>query len=362
LYFSRPQINNFIITKQSIGIQNVRFLVEYLKTGLETIMLNPKIDTKLDSIAIARRVIEQEMQGLSTLSNRIDNQFNIAIDLIFSLSGRVMLCGIGKSGHIARKIAATLASTGTPAAFVHASEASHGDMGMITDKDVVLLLSNSGESGELNNIVEYCKRFAIPIIGITSNPNSTLAKASYVNLVLPKISEASDIDAPTTSTTMMLALGDAMAVVLHEGRGFTKADFKVFHPGGKLGAKLLRVADIMHVGEALPIVHEEVQMIDAVLEITKKRLGYVGIINTEFNLVGVFTDGDLRRHLSCDLKTTAISEVMTKSPLITVNQNNLASEALGIMNRKAITALFVTEANKPIGIIHMHDILRARVA
>lgn len=325
-------------------------------------MLSPKFDVNIDYIAIARRVIDQEAQGLSTLANCIDHQFNLVTDLIFSLLGRVILCGIGKSGHIARKIAATLASTGTPAAFVHASEASHGDLGMITDKDVVLLLSNSGESSELNNIVEYCKRFAIPIIGITSNANSTLAKSSYASLVLPHVSEASDIHAPTTSTTMMLALGDAIAVVLHERRGFTKADFKVFHPGGRIGAKLLKVADIMHINEALPVVHEDVKMIDAVLEITKKRLGHVGIINTEFKLVGIFTDGDLRRHLDCDMKTTAISDVMTKAPIITIGSNNLASEALGIMNRKAITALFVTEAHKPIGIIHMHDILRARVA
>lgn len=325
-------------------------------------MLKSQVNSPIDHTIIGRKVIEQEASALTALAQVVGGEFNDAVELIYNQATRLVVCGIGKSGHIAKKIAATLSSTGTPSIFVHATEASHGDLGMVTDKDVVLLLSNSGESTELNGIIEYCKRFAIPVIGITSEAASTLGKASTINLILPKVVEASAIDAPTSSTTMMLALGDALAVALHEMRGFTKADYRVFHPAGKIGAKLITVAEIMHTGESVPLVHEEASMLDAVLEISRKRLGHVGVISTEFELIGIFSDGDLRRHINSDMKNTKITDVMTSAP-ITINDSNiLALEALGIMNRKAITALFVLEDKKPIGIVHMHDILKFKIA
>lgn len=318
-----------------------------------------KID--ISSLKQGIEVIEQEMQGLKALAGSLDDNFSNAVERILECRGRLVISGIGKSGHVARKIVATLSSTGTPSIFVHASEASHGDLGMITEDDVVMLLSNSGESEELSNIIDYCKRFSIPIIGVARNKNSTLIKASDIALVMPDTPEASNISAPTTSTTMMIALGDALAVVLHEKKGFTKSNFKIYHPGGKIGAKLLRVDDLMHKGNELPIVTENTLAIDALLEMTNKRLGSVGIVNEKGELSGIFTDGDLRRHIDANLQKTLVKDVMTANP-VTITKDAFASEALCLMNKKSITVLMVVDGKKPIGAIQMHDILRAKVA
>lgn len=327
---------------------------------LGELMLSSKRKENVSAIINAQNVIQQEINGLMSLKNSLGQEFSHAIELILNIKGRVISSGIGKSGHIARKIAATLSSTGTPSLFVHSAEASHGDLGMITENDAVILLSNSGESIELNNIIEYCKRFAIPVIGISQNPTSTLCRASTVSLVLPNVPEASDISAPTTSSTMMLALGDALAVVLYERRGFTNADFKIFHPSGSIGARLLKVKELMHSGEEMPVVKSTMVAMDAILEMTTKRLGCVGIVEDHGTFAGIFTDGDLRRHINHDFKSITIAEIMTKKPLV-IGPEMLASEALGIMNRKAITNIFIVENDKPIGIVHMHDILRAKV-
>lgn len=318
-----------------------------------------KID--ISSLKQGIEVIEQEMQGLKALASSLDENFSNAVDRILECKGRLVISGIGKSGHVARKIVATLSSTGTPSIFVHASEASHGDLGMITEDDVVMLLSNSGESEELSNIIDYCKRFSISIIGIARNKNSTLIRASDIPLVMPDTPEASNISAPTTSTTMMIALGDALAVVLHEKKGFTKSNFKIYHPGGKIGAKLLKVDDLMHKGKELPIVSENTLAIDALLEMTNKRLGSVGIVNEKGELSGIFTDGDLRRHIDANLQKTLVKDVMTANP-VTITKDAFASEALGLMNKKSITVLMVVDGKKPVGAIQMHDILRAKVA
>ena len=323
-------------------------------------MSNAAQKVNLSDLNLGRNVIKQEMLGLAALADGLNENFTRAIESIYNCKGRLVISGIGKSGHVARKIVATLSSTGTPSIFVHASEASHGDLGMITENDVVMLLSNSGESEELSNIIEYCKRFAIPVIGIARNPYSTLIKASEIPLVLPDTPEASNISAPTTSTTMMIALGDALAVVLHEKRGFTKSEFKIYHPGGKIGAKLLKVEDLMHKGEELPIVNESTLAIDALLVMTNKRLGCVAIINDKGELAGIFTDGDLRRHIDANLHKTLVRDLMTANP-ITITKDAFASEALGLMNKKSITVLMVLENKKPVGAIQMHDILRAKV-
>lgn len=329
---------------------------------LGELMLNIVRKEDLSEVHNAQKVIQQEINGLMALKNSLDTSFINAVNFIFNIKGRVILSGIGKSGHIARKVAATLSSTGTPSIFVHSAEASHGDLGMITENDVVMLLSNSGESAELINIIEYCKRFAIPIISISQNPHSTLCKASYISLLLPNIPEASTISAPTTSSTMMLALGDALAVVLYEKRGFTKADFKIFHPSGSIGAQLLKIKELMHSGTEMPLVNAKTVAMDAIIEMTTKRLGCVGIIDDAGDFIGIFTDGDIRRHINYDLKHTKISEIMTRNPIIIESREQLASEALGIMNRKAITNIFIVENKTPVGIIHMHDILKAKVA
>lgn len=322
--------------------------------------LNIKSITKPSNIELAKSVLDIEIQGLAEMRDSLGLEFEQAIDAIYNAKGRVVICGVGKSGHVAKKIAATLSSTGTPAIFVHASEASHGDLGMITENDVVLILSNSGESPELTNILDYCKRFAITVIGVARKESSLLMKASDIKFLLPNTQEASDIDAPTTSTTMMMALGDALAVALHNMRGFSKEDFKVFHPGGNIGAKLLKVSDLMHSDETMPLVKENENCFAAIVEMTRKRLGCVGITNQASQLIGIFTDGDLRRHVDADFKNHTITEIMTHKPT-TITKDIFASEALRIMNKMSIMALFVTENEKPIGIIHMHDILRAKV-
>lgn len=296
------------------------------------------------------------------MARGVDRAFTQALDLIEQMQGRVIVTGMGKSGHVGRKLAATLASTGTPAMFVHAAEASHGDLGMITPADVVIALSNSGETPELADILVYAKRFGIPIIAMTGKADSTLARASTVTLLLAPAAEACPMGlAPTTSTTIMLALGDALAVATLERKGFSASDFQMLHPGGMLGRRLLRVADIMHRGAALPLAKEEEKMAEALIEMTAKSLGCVGIVDGEQRLVGIITDGDLRRHMGDDLLERTVDEIMTRNPK-TIDAAALASEAVGMMNARKITAVFVVENARPIGIVHIHDCLRAGVA
>ena len=311
-------------------------------------------------LAVARRVIQTEAEALGLLAQSLDASFARAVELMLLAKGRIIISGMGKSGHIGRKIAATLASTGTPAQFVHPAEASHGDLGMISESDVVLMLSNSGETPELADIIAYTRRFGIPLIGVASRPESTLLKASDVALVLPRAPEACGTGiVPTTSTTMTLALGDALAVALMEHRRFTPEDFREFHPGGKLGAQLSRVSDLMHTGDALPLVTEATPMGDALLTISQKGFGVVGVTDDAGRLAGIVTDGDLRRHMDGLLSHKA-AEVMTKSPR-TIAPDALAQEAVALMNAKKITCLFVVDPNgngAAEGLIHIHDCLR----
>jgi len=314
-------------------------------------------------ITVGRRVIRAEIEGLEQLAQTLDGSFGLALDICAAVRGRLIVTGMGKSGHIARKIAATLASTGTPALFVHPAEASHGDLGMISFNDAILALSNSGESAELTDIVAYSRRFKIPLVAITGGTESILAEAADVVLLLPRAGEACSMGlAPTTSTTMMMALGDALAIALLERKGFSPADFQRFHPGGKLGRRLLRVGDIMHSGEAVPLISPGAPMSEAILAMTAKSFGCVGVCGTGGELVGVITDGDLRRHMDDGLLSRTVTEIMHPNPK-TIASGNLAVEALGLMNRFAITALFVVDEDmRPIGFLHMHDCLRAGIA
>ena len=324
---------------------------------------NDRISPLARDLAVGRRVIGAEIDGLRQLSLTLDAAFGTALDLCSTASGRVIATGIGKSGHIARKIAATLASTGTPAMFVHPAEASHGDLGMIGPADVVMALSNSGNSAELADIVAYTRRFKIPLIAITGDARSTLAEAADAVVLLPGAAEACSMGlTPTTSTTMMLALGDALAVALLERRGFSTEDFQLFHPGGAIGRKLLRVRDIMHTGEAIPLATPETAMSEAILVMTAKSFGCVGVCEDDGRLIGVITDGDLRRHMGDDLFARRVRDVMHPEPK-TIGTTGLAAEALGVMNRFSITSLFVVdEVGRPTGFLHMHDCLRAGVA
>lgn len=314
-------------------------------------------------IKTARRVLALEASALRALADGLGPSFVAALDALAAVTGRVIVTGMGKSGYVARKIAATLASTGTPALFVHPAEASHGDLGMVTESDALMALSNSGETTELADLVAYAKRFAIPLIAVTSDPTSALARAATVALVFPAADEACPMGlAPTTSTTMMLALGDALAVSLLERKGFSADDFRVLHPGGKLGRQLLRVADIMHAGARMPLLPPTTPMTDAIVEMTAKSLGCVGIVGANGRLNGIITDGDIRRHIADAnfLRRTA-GEVMSRN-VKTIRADSLASEALQIMNAKSITALFVVEDSRPVGVLHIHDCLRAGVA
>ena len=321
----------------------------------------PKSQTTEEAdIILAKKVLSQEVEGLQALFSSIDHNFAAAIHVIHSLRGRVIVTGMGKSGHIARKIAATLASTGTPSLFVHPGEASHGDLGMITKDDAVIALSNSGETKELKDIVHYTRRFGIPLIGIVRRQESALVEAADIAFVLPAVPEACDVNAPTTSTTMMLALGDALAIVLASKKGFSREDYHTFHPGGKLGSAFTRVQDIMHTGDAVPLVSADEIMSDVLLMITSKRLGCAGIVDDEGQLVGIITDGDLRRHMSSELIYLPAHEVMTPNPL-SIRPGALAAEAVNIMNERCITTLFVVEGTSIKGIIHIHDCLRAGV-
>jgi arabinose-5-phosphate isomerase len=299
---------------------------------------------------------------LETLASNLEAPFVEALDLLLAMTGRAVVTGMGKSGHVARKIASTLASTGTPALFVHPGEASHGDLGMIKEGDAVIALSNSGETAELADLVAYAKRIEIPLIAITGVPGSALAEAAEVSLILPPAEEACPMGlAPTTSTTVMMALGDALAVALLQRRGFSPDDFHVLHPGGRLGQRLLKVANIMHRGEELPLIGAEASMADALQVMTAKGFGCIAIVDGDGVLEGIVTDGDLRRHMSPDLLTRRAGEVMTVGAK-TIGPGALVSEAVHTMNAAAITNLFVVEDGRPVGIVHIHDCLRAGVA
>lgn len=313
-------------------------------------------------IEAARNFLCAEAKALKAQAETIDENFAKAVRLIVDCKGRVIVTGMGKSGHIARKIAATFASTGTPSLYVHPGEASHGDLGMIVTNDLVIALSNSGETYELTDIIAYTRRFSIPLIAITSKEKSSLAQASDVLLLLPPEPEIGSLGlAPTTSTTMMLALGDALAVVALDCKGFTADDFRNLHPGGKLGKTLMRVSDIMHGEKEMPLVREYELMAHVLVVMTEKRFGCAGIIDDEGNLIGIITDGDLRRHMSNGLTEKKAGLIMTRNPM-TVPPRMLAAEALKILNETKRTQLFVVENNKPIGILHIHDLLRSGVA
>lgn len=323
--------------------------------------------SEVEFAPVATRSLHCAIDGLKALQGALANglaaHFEEAVRLMLSCEGRVIITGMGKSGHIGQKIAATLSSTGTPAQFVHPAEASHGDLGMITAKDVILALSWSGETGELANLISYSRRFTVPLVALTSRRDSTLGRAADIVLALPQVKEACPHGlAPTTSTLAQLALGDCLAIALLEGRGFTALDFKVFHPGGQLGANLKHAGDIMHRAERLPIVRADEGMSTALVVMTEKSFGCLGVVDDGGKLIGILTDGDLRRNMGPGLLGRTAGEIMTRSPK-TVTADMLASAVLQIINSSKITALFVVnESGEPIGIIHIHDLLRAGVA
>jgi arabinose-5-phosphate isomerase len=317
-------------------------------------------DTAGADLAAARRVLTTAGEALTRLAEALNGDFSHAVGLMLAAKGRVIVSGMGKSGHVARKTAATLSSTGTPAYFVHPAEASHGDMGAITRQDVLLLLSWGGETAELSDLITYAKRHRIPIIAIGANPDSTLIKAADVKLVLPRAPEACPMGlAPTTSTTMMLSLGDALAVALMERKGFSPDQYRDFHPGGSLGRALIRVSDLMHKGDAVPLASADTPMRDLLLTMASGRLGCVGVVDAKGALIGIVTDGDIRRHVA-GIENRNASEVMTADPKI-ARPDELAAEALALMTEKKITQLFVLAEGDPApaGVIHIHDCLRA---
>jgi arabinose-5-phosphate isomerase len=314
----------------------------------------------------ALRTLDLECEGLQALRVVLENQgrepFCAAVARLASARGRVIVTGIGKSGHVGQKVAATFASTGTPAFFVHPSEASHGDLGMITREDVIVAISWSGESVELGNILNYSRRFKVPLIAITSRADSALAKQADVVLELPRAKEACPHGlAPTTSTTMQLALGDCLAIALLESKGFTARDFSVFHPGGSLGARLKFVTDVMHRGDVLPLVTEDRVMSEAIVTMTRKSFGCLGVVDAKGRLTGMITDGDLRRHMGPDLLSARAQDIMTRKPN-TLRPEMLASAALEQINSLKRRQMFVVDGGKPVGIVHVHDLLRAGVA
>ncbi len=331
----------------------------------------PAADAKDDAapqadLEAARRVLRLEGEGLAALAAALDDRFVAAVDILAAVTGRIVISGMGKSGHIARKITATMASTGTPATYVHPGEASHGDLGMIAPGDAVLVLSNSGETPELGDVVAYARRFSIPLLAIVGRPDSTLGGAADVELLLPAAPEACPMGlAPTTSTTMSLGLGDALAVALLERKGFSSDNFQVLHPGGQLGKSLIKVGDIMHSGDSLPLTAPETSMSDVIIEMSAKSFGCVGV-SKDGVLVGIITDGDLRRHMNDDLLGRTASEVMTPAPK-TIRAGALAAEAVGRMSADSITSLFVVDSDSEeplhvVGIIHLHDCLRHGIA
>jgi arabinose-5-phosphate isomerase len=318
-----------------------------------------------EEITEARRVLHHEANALEKLSETLDQNFTQAIHFLESATGRVVVTGMGKSGHVARKIAATFASTGTPAIFVHPAEASHGDMGMIAQGDAVIALSNSGETTELANLIQHTRRYSIPLIGVTSGNLSSLAQVSDVALILPNVGEACPIGlAPTTSTTMMMALGDALATTLLTKKKFSPDQFSLLHPGGSLGKQLLKIDQIMHTGQKIPVVGVDTFMSEALLVMSEKGFGCVGVLNAEGFLIGIITDGDLRRHMRDDLLKCTAKEIMTSRPKM-IREKSLVVEAIAFINENKITSLFVcadesleNQGVKPIGIIHVHDCLR----
>ena len=318
--------------------------------------------TDQDLLATGRRVLSAESKALSALAGSLGDAFIKAVQKVMHCEGRVVVSGMGKSGHVARKIAATLASTGTPALFVHPGEASHGDLGMIVASDIVLALSNSGETAELTDLVAYTRRFSIPLIGITSGEHSALSHAADITLLLPPEPETCPMGlAPTTSTTMMLAMGDALAVAVLESKGFTAQDFRNFHPGGKLGKILLRVSEIMHSGDELPLAKPGDPMSDVLVIMTRKSFGCAAIVDEAGNLAGIVTDGDLRRHMDHGLLGKTAADIMTKNPQ-TIGPQALAAEALKLLNDKKRNQLLVVDNGKPVGVLHVHDLLRAGIA
>lgn len=320
-------------------------------------------DIATGDLAAARRVLTTASEALVSLADALDGDFTRAVGLMLAAKGRIIVSGMGKSGHVARKIAATFSSTGTPAYFVHPAEASHGDMGAITRQDVLLLLSWGGETAELSDLITYAKRNRIPIVAIGANPDSTLIKAADVRLILPRAPEACPMGlAPTTSTTMMLSLGDALAVALMERKGFSADQYRDFHPGGSLGRALIRVSDLMHSGEDVPLARAHTGMREVLLTMASGRLGCVGIVDDNGGLIGIVTDGDIRRHAE-GIENRNAGEVMTADPKI-ARPDQLAAEALALMTEKKITQLFVLAQGdaKPQGVIHIHDCLRAGIA
>jgi len=321
----------------------------------------PSSDRQARDLDSAARALGLAAEGIRALAAQLDQSFTAALDLIEAARGKVVVSGMGKSGHVAHKIASTLASTGTAAFFVHPAEAAHGDLGMITNEDVLLALSNSGETAELGALVEYANRFDVPLIAMTRSAESSLADAADVTLVVPPIAEACPLGlAPTTSTSMMMALGDAIAVALLERKGFSAQDFQVLHPGGALGKKLLRVSDLMHSGEAMPLVPPDMKMSEALVVMSAKSFGTLGILESG-RLTGIVTDGDLRRHMAADLLERPVGEIMTRGPL-TIRPQALAAEALNLMNARKTTCVFAVEEGKPVGLLHIHDCLRAGIA
>lgn len=325
-------------------------------------MIQAATKTEIDAIASARNVLSAEAKALEILSRSIPADLESAVNVILVATGRVIVSGIGKSGHVARKISATLASTGTPSYFVHPAEASHGDLGTITQEDVCLFLSNSGETSELGDILAYTRRFSIPLIAISSRANSTIMRSADYRLLLPNVPEACPNGmAPTTSTTMMMALGDALAIALMEARGFAAEDFRDFHPGGQLGAQMARAGELMHGGDTLPLVRPDSPMSEALLTMSSKGFGIVIVTDDDGRLAGVITDGDLRRNMQ-DLMSHKAGEVATASPTV-IQPDMLAASALALMNQRKISVLPVVDiALRPVGIVHIHDLLRAGVA
>lgn len=316
-------------------------------------------------LSALKRTIAVEIDGMTALEESLGDEAIRVVECLSRTKGRLACAGVGKSGHVARKIAATLASTGTQAYFVHPAEASHGDLGMISTDDAVLALSKSGETKELSDLIAYCRRFSVPLIGMTMEADSALGRASDYLLLVPNAAEAcGETRAPTTSTTLMMALGDALAVALIEKRGFTAEDFKRFHPGGSLGAALTSAKELMHSGDEMPMVETGTSVPDAVAELSRKGFGCVGIVSSQGALIGIITDGDLRRHLSADLPSKSVDEIMTKSP-VTIAADVLAADVLRQMTSgsKKLTQIFVSDAdNKPVGFIHMHDLLKIGVS
>lgn len=308
------------------------------------------------SIKIAKQVIRTEIKGLESLLPSINQNFTQIIEQIIKAEGKVILSGMGKSGHIAQKIASTLSSMGTSAFFIHPSETSHGDLGMIDKNDLVIIFSLSGQTKEIKDIINYCNRLQIILIGITGDSASYLASLASYRFILPKINEATKLQAPTTSTTMMLALGDAIAITLAELKNFSETNYNIFHPGGKLGKVMSNIKSFMHQGDSIPLINQDLSMAEVIITMNNKRFGCVGIIDENKHLIGVITDGDLRRHMNDDIINKRASQVMSINP-ITIDENQLILEAINTMNKKKITSLFVTKDSLLVGIIHIHDCL-----